>query len=105
MFSVTAPADDSQGWLTFIACLVGTGLCCKGLQHLCPACHPLPLQLPFISLQDVLRPPAKSEPHPLLLLFIWERTMGEGLRGEREGLKMCRSPEHWGRGAGALIAL
>lgn len=37
MFSVTAPADDSQGWLTFIACLVGTGLCCKGLQHLCPA--------------------------------------------------------------------
>ena len=35
MFSVTAPANDSRGWPTFAACLVGAGLCCKGLQCLC----------------------------------------------------------------------
>lgn len=35
MFSVTAPANVSWGWLTFAACLVGAGLCCKGLQCLC----------------------------------------------------------------------
>lgn len=28
--------------------------------------------------------------------------MGEGLQGEREGLKMCRSQEHWGMGAGGI---